>query len=72
MKKILAVLALSAMTFAGAQAAEMSAVDTDANGSVSMEEAKAAMPEMTDEQFTAADADGDGSLNEEEFAAISQ
>ena len=76
MKRILLALAvagfasLSALAVS-AQAAEMdfSAVDTDANGMVSLEEAVAAGWEWSEEQFDEADADGDGALNSEEFAA---
>jgi opacity protein-like surface antigen len=72
MKKILAALAISLLATTAAQAADMAAVDTDGNGTVSMEEAKAAMPDMTDEAFTAADANGDGQLDADEFAKLAQ
>ena len=62
MKKILAALAVSLMAVSAAQAAEMADVDTDGNGTVSMEEAKAAMPDMADDAFKAADANADGQL----------
>lgn len=70
MKKILAALAVSVLAISGAQAAELGEVDTDANGTVSMEEASAAMPDLGEDGFKAADTDGDGELNAEEFAAI--
>ncbi len=72
MKKVLiAAAALAASsTFALAQMADFATVDADASGSVSMEEAKAAMPDLTDEAFAAADTDGSGDLSAEEFAAI--
>jgi opacity protein-like surface antigen len=72
MKKILAALAISLLATTAAQAADMAAVDTDGNGTVSMEEAKAAMPDMTDDAFTAADANGDGQLDADEFAKLAQ
>ena len=72
MKKILAALAVSVMAVSAAQAAEMSAVDTDANGTVSMEEAKAAMPDLADDAFKAADANADGQLDADEFAKLAQ
>ena len=72
MKKILAALAVSLMAVSAAQAAEMSAVDTDGNGTVSMEEAPAARPDMADDAFTAADANGDGQLDADEFAKLGQ
>lgn len=70
MKKLLATLAISLFAFASAQAAELADLDKDADGMVSMEEAKAAMPDLSDEKFKAADADGDGKLNAEELAAL--
>jgi Ca2+-binding EF-hand superfamily protein len=72
MKTLLAALAAAALTISAAQAAELSEVDTDGNGTVSMEEAKAAMPDMTEEAFKAADADESGELNEEELAKLSE
>ncbi len=72
MKKILAALAISLLATTAAQAAELAEVDTDANGTVSMEEAKAAMPDMADDAFTAADANADGQLDADEFAKIAQ
>jgi opacity protein-like surface antigen len=72
MKKILAALAISLLATTAAQAADMAAVDTDGNGTVSMEEAKAAMPDMADDAFTAADANGDGQLDADEFAKLAQ
>lgn len=73
MKKL--ILALSFLGFSGvhAMAAEMdmSVVDANADGLVSMEEATAAGWEWTEDQFKSVDADGDGSLNADEFAAAS-
>ena len=72
MKKSLAALAVSLMAVSAAQAAEMADVDTDGNGTVSMEEAKAAMPDMADDAFKAADANADGQLDADEFAKLAQ
>ncbi|MDH3740602.1 MAG: hypothetical protein OER56_03300 [Hyphomicrobiales bacterium] len=69
MKKLIAALAISAFSFTAAQAAELAEIDSDANGMISMEEAKAA--NITEEAFSGADADKDGSLNAEELASIS-
>jgi Ca2+-binding EF-hand superfamily protein len=55
-----------------AHTAEIGDVDTDANGTVSMEELSAAMPDTTEDAFNAADADGDGELNADEFATLAQ
>ena len=70
MKKLLATLAVSLFAITAAQAAELADLDKDADGMVSMEEAKAMMPDLSDEKFKAADADGDGKLNAEELAAL--
>jgi predicted porin len=72
MKKILAALAISLMAATAAQAAEMADVDTDGSGTVSMEEASAAMPDLSEDAFNAADADGDGALIADEFATLAQ
>ena len=73
MKKLVAALALVTFVAAPAFAAEMdmAKVDADANTMVSMEEAKTAGWEWTEEQFKAADTDADGSLNAAEFKAAS-
>ena len=70
MKKFLAVLAVSLLTVSAAQAAEFADVDTDADGTITLDEAVAAMPDMTEDAFAAADTDEDGGLNADEFAAI--
>ena len=72
MKTLLAALAAAALTISAVQAAELADVDTDGNGMVSMEEAKAAMPDLTEEAFNDADGDEDGELNAEELAKLSQ
>ncbi|MCA8929432.1 MAG: EF-hand domain-containing protein [Alphaproteobacteria bacterium] len=51
--------------------ADFAKADANGDGSVSMEEAKAVMPDLTEAQFKAADADGSGSLDEKEFASLS-
>ena len=71
MKKL--VLALSILGFSGAHALaqekDFTKVDANADAFVSMEEATAAGWTWDADQFKAADSDGDGSLNAEEFAA---
>lgn len=66
-----ATLTLAALTLATASFA-MS--DADANGDkmLDMDEAKAAYPEISEDQFTLADADGDGVLSEQELADAAQ
>ena len=70
MRKLIAVLAVSAFAFTAAHAAELKDIDADGNGSISMEEAKAAMPDLSEDAFKAADANGDGTLNAEELATL--
>ena len=70
MKKFLAILLASGFASTAALAADFSAVDADQNGSVTMEEAKAAMPDLTDDAFKAADGDQNGELSAEEFTNV--
>ena len=71
MKKFFAVLAVSLLAATAAQAAEFAEVDTDADGAITLEEATAVMPDLTEDAFAAADTDEDGTLNADEFAAMS-
>ncbi|MGB3555592.1 MAG: EF-hand domain-containing protein [Jannaschia sp.] len=63
---IAALLALAAPTWA------QSAMDTDGDGNVSMEELQAAYPDATAENFAAMDTDADGVLSEAEVAAATE
>ena len=58
-----AVFALAAPAFA------QDAMDTDGDGTVTMEELQAAYPEATSDNFLAMDTDGDGALSAEELQA---
>lgn len=73
MKKIvlssLILLGLSGAAMAQA-ATDLASVDTDANGGVSLAEAQVAWPDLTQDAFTAADADGNGELSAEEYDAL--
>ncbi|MCT8999054.1 hypothetical protein [Chelativorans intermedius] len=70
MKHLLIVIAAAGFAApAFAQAADFATVDADQSGTVSMEELQAAMPDVTEEAFTAADTDGSGDLSEDEFNA---
>jgi hypothetical protein len=74
MKKIvlssLVVLGLSTAAFAQAAAPDFATVDADASGGVSLAEAQVALPDLTEEAFTAADLDASGELSAEEFATL--
>jgi hypothetical protein len=75
MKKIvlssLVVLGLSTAAFAqDAAAPDFATVDADASGGVSLAEAQVALPDLTEEAFTAADLDANGELSAEEFATL--
>ncbi|NNJ76200.1 MAG: calmodulin [Anderseniella sp.] len=70
MKKLLAIVLATGFASTAALAADFTAVDADQNGSVTMEEAKAAMPELSEDAFKAADGDQNGELSADEFATI--
>jgi hypothetical protein len=74
MKKIilssLVVLGLSSAAFAQAAATDFATVDADASGGVTLVEAQAAWPDLTEEAFTAADVDANGELSADEYATI--
>nr|WP_314256665.1 hypothetical protein [uncultured Devosia sp.] len=73
MKKIvlssLVVLGLTGAAFAQA-ATDFATVDADASGAVSLLEAQTAWPDLTEEAFVSADADGSGDLSAEEYATL--
>ncbi|WP_028913928.1 calcium-binding protein [Pseudorhodobacter ferrugineus] len=69
MKKfVLALGAISALVVAQANAQTVIA-DTDGNGVYSMEELVVSFPDLTAENFAAADTNADGSIDMEELAA---
>jgi hypothetical protein len=71
MKTVLAAVAALTMTVAAhAQTADFATADADGNGTVSMEELKAVMPDISEDKVTAADKNGDGQLDEEEYNAL--
>lgn len=59
-------LTLAALTFASAAFA-MSDVDANADKMLSLEEMKAAYPEISEDQFARADVNADGMLSDEEL-----
>lgn len=74
MKKLLVsvlVLGLGASTAAMAQAAsDFATVDADASGDVTLTEAQAVWATLTQEAYAAADTNGDGKVDEAEYAAF--
>ena len=74
MKKLLVsvlVLGLGVSTAAMAQAAtDFVIVDADASGDVSLTEAQAVWPDLTQEVYDAADGDQSGGLNQAEYEAL--
>ncbi|MEY1555200.1 hypothetical protein AB3Y40_06150 [Yoonia sp. R2331] len=52
--------------------AQDAAIDVDADGMYSFPELQAAMPEMTEEDFTTLDVSGDGLLDADEIAAATE
>ena len=62
-------LALVATCAAAPLAAQDAEIDVDADGMYSYPELQAVMPEMTEDQFTVLDVNGDGLLDADEIAA---
>ena len=71
-KKLCAIAFAGLFASSAALAAEgdFAKADSDTDGALTMQEAQAAMPDITAEQFNAADADGSGSLSAEEFQSV--
>ena len=75
---LIAAAALPAATFGGAALAQdanagapdFKTVDANVDGMVSWEEAFGAFPTITEDLYNQADANGDGSLDEGEFANL--
>ncbi|MEL7212221.1 MAG: EF-hand domain-containing protein [Pseudomonadota bacterium] len=59
----LTALALSTTAFANTE------IDTDGDGVMSMEELQAAYPTLSEDLFAAMDANGDGTIDADEFKA---
>ena len=68
MKKLVFALSILGLTSMPAFAAmDFATVDADSDGQVTLDEAKAAGIEWTEDQFAAADVDKSGGLSEAEF-----
>ncbi|MFX0547357.1 EF-hand domain-containing protein [Roseovarius sp. S1116L3] len=62
-------LALGMSAMATTAFADMSAMDTNADGMLTMDEVQAAYPDMTAEQFSEIDSNGDGAVDDAELTA---
>ena len=65
----LTLIALAFGLVAGGAVAQTVVTDTDGNGTWSIEEMKAAYPDLTDAQFAAIDVDGNGQIDADELQA---
>ena len=71
MKKFIATLAIATLTTAtNAASLPFAQADANADGQVTMEEAKIALPDVEEALIVAADTDGNGALSEEEYTAL--
>ena len=74
MKRQVLISTIAATAFAGtafAQAPMFDTVDTDGDGVITLSEAQAFAPELTEDEFAAYDVNADGGLDEGEFEAWS-
>ena len=71
MKQLLLAMGFTAFSMAAyAATVDFTTADADGNGAVTMEEAKAALPEVSPDAVAAADANGDGVLTVAEYEAL--
>lgn len=67
------ILTITAVAFAlTAPAWAQTVMDADGDGNVTLEEAQAVMPEMTEDSFASMDSDADGVLSTAEVAAATE
>ena len=70
MKRLTSILLpVAALALSTPLMAQDAAIDTDADGMYSFPELQVAMPDMTEDQFTVLDVNGDGLLDADEIAA---
>lgn len=69
MKKLALTLTLGVATTGMALAQGIADMDADGTGNLSVSELQAVYPSLTEEGFTAIDANGDGAVDEAELAA---
>ena len=77
MKKTILALSAAALALTGTTAIAQYRgaghnADTDGDGTYSMEELKAAFPDMADDVFATVDANGDGAVDADELAAAQE
>jgi hypothetical protein len=72
MKKIVLTLGVVSALAAAQAFAETAITDTDGSGTYSMEELKAAFPDLTEEAFGEADANSDGQVDADELQAAQE
>ncbi len=70
--KTILTLPVALVFMAGSAMAQDAAIDVNADGMYSFPELQAAMPDMTEEDFTAIDVSGDGLLDVDEIAAATE
>jgi len=63
------IITAAAILVTAAAAFAMAGLDTDSDNMLTIEELQAAYPTLTDAQFTDADIDADGMINEDELIA---
>ena len=72
MKRQVLISTIAAAAFAGAAFAEapmFDTIDTDGDGVITLSEAQAVAPELTEDEFSAYDVNADGGLDQGEFEA---
>ncbi|MEM8749915.1 MAG: hypothetical protein AAGF28_06405 [Pseudomonadota bacterium] len=71
MKTLIASLSIVVFsTFAWAAGPDFTTADANADGVVTLEEAKVALPDVEEAKIVAADANNDGALSVDEYAAL--
>ncbi|MEM9320787.1 MAG: hypothetical protein AAGA70_17555 [Pseudomonadota bacterium] len=71
-KRLLILGTVAAFGVTAAIAVTLEEVDTNADGMITFDEAVVAMPDMTEEIFTAADLNQDGMIDSDELAAAQE
>ena len=62
-------IAIPALVAAPALAQDMTSMDTDGDGMLSMEEMQTTMPDMSEDMFTQVDTNADGMIDQAEYDA---